>query len=113
MPGLGHKEEVEDAGDNLAENCDEGDGEGKASGRITDAEVLELSAKLASHWKKLAPKLGLPDEKLAEIGDNKENSDEEKCLALLSAWVEIEGLEATQDEIVYILEGLKLANIIE
>ena len=29
------------------------------------------------------------------------------------AWVEVEGLGATQDEIVYILEGLKLASAIE
>jgi len=114
MPGLGHKEEAtemtDDVGDAIPENGEEG--EVKEIGKVTEAQVLNLSTKLASHWKKLAPKLGIADEKLAEISE-KEISDDDKCLALLKAWVEVEGLGATQDEIVYILEGLKLASAIE
>ena len=101
---------TDDVGDAIPENGEEG--EVKEIGKVTEAQVLNLSTKLASHWKKLAPKLGIADEKLAEISE-KEISDDDKCLALLKAWVEVEGLGATQDEIVYILEGLKLASAIE
>jgi len=114
MPGLGLKEESEmtdDVGDAIADNNAE-DGEVKESGKVTSAQLVELSSKLAAFWKKLAPKLGIADEKLSEISESGE-SDEEKCLALLKAWVEVEGLGATQDEIVYILEGLKLTSEVE
>ena len=67
---------------------------------------------LADHWLKLAPKLGVADDKLKEI-KAKDAGDEEKCLELLTLWQEIEGEGATRDEIVYILEGLKLASCIE
>eukprot|EP00091_Calanus_sinicus_P023443 TRINITY_DN7922_c0_g1_i1.p1 TRINITY_DN7922_c0_g1~~TRINITY_DN7922_c0_g1_i1.p1 ORF type:complete len:291 (-),score=114.46 TRINITY_DN7922_c0_g1_i1:52-924(-) len=115
MPGLGAKEETEvgmnaDVGDAIAENGEEG--EVKETGRVTDAQLVDLSTKLADSWKKLAPKLGIADDKLAEISEN-DDSDGNKCLALLKAWVEVEGPGATQDEIVYILEGLKLASAIE
>ena len=59
----------------------------------------------------MSPKLGISDEKISEI--EKENSDEERCLSLLKTWVEIEGEGATRDEIVYVLEGLKLSSEIE
>eukprot|EP00092_Neocalanus_flemingeri_P011999 GFUD01012936.1.p1 GENE.GFUD01012936.1~~GFUD01012936.1.p1 ORF type:complete len:653 (-),score=159.55 GFUD01012936.1:48-2006(-) len=116
MPGLGQKEEMSemtaDVGDAIAENLNGEEGEVKESGKVTEAQVSDLASKLASHWKKLAPKLGIADDKLAEISE-KDISDDDKCLALLKAWVEIEGLGATQDEIVYILEGLKLVSTIE
>jgi len=114
MPGLGLKEDAAemnaDVGDDIAENGEEG--EVKDSGKVTDVQLSDLATKLAGNWKKLAPKLGIPDDKLSEISEN-DDSDEEKCLALLKEWVEIEGVGATQDEIVYILEGLKLAQQIE
>eukprot|EP00090_Calanus_glacialis_P013654 TRINITY_DN2230_c0_g1_i1.p1 TRINITY_DN2230_c0_g1~~TRINITY_DN2230_c0_g1_i1.p1 ORF type:complete len:654 (-),score=223.35 TRINITY_DN2230_c0_g1_i1:66-2027(-) len=115
MPGLGAKEETEvgmsaDVGDAIAENGEEG--EVKETGRVTDAQLVDLSFKLADDWKKLAPKLGIADDKLTEISEN-DDSDGDKCLALLKAWVEVEGPGATQEEIVYILEGLKLASDIE
>jgi len=102
---------TDDVGDAIADNNAE-DGEVKESGKVTSAQLVELSSKLASFWKKLAPKLGIADEKLSEISESGE-SDEEKCLALLKAWVEVEGPGATQDEIVYILEGLKLTSEVE
>jgi len=114
MPGLGIKEDTAemnaDVGDDIAENGEEV--EAKDSGKVTDVQVSDLATKLASHWKKLSPKLGIADDRLAEISE-KDDGDEEKCLALLKEWVEIEGVGATQDEIVYILEGLKLASAIE
>ena len=67
---------------------------------------------MADNWKKLALKLGIADDKLSKISENND-SDGDKCLALLKAWVEVEGPGATQDEIVYILKGLKLASSIE
>ena len=84
----------------------------KETGRVTDAQLVDLSFKLADDWKKLAPKLGIADDKLSKIYENND-SDGDKCLALLKAWVEVEGPGATQDEIVYILKGLKLASSIE
>ena len=98
-----------DVGDAIGENNGE-EGEVKESGRVTDAQLKDLSSNLASHWNKLAPKLGVPDEKLAEISEKCE-TDEDKCLALLKVWVEVEGPGATKDEIVYILEGLKLSSV--
>jgi len=111
MPGLAQKEETEmnaDVGDAIGENNGE-EGEVKESSRVTDAQLKDLSSNLASHWNKLAPKLGVSDEKLAEISEKCE-TDEDKCLALLKVWVEVEGPGATKDEIVYILEGLKLSS---
>ena len=35
-----------------------------AVGVLTDAQCAELASKLASHWRKLAPKLGLAEEKV-------------------------------------------------
>ena len=77
MPGLGNKEETEvginaDVGDSIAENGEEG--EVKETGRVTDAQLLDLSTKLADNWKKLALKLGTDDDKLAEISE-KDDSD--------------------------------------
>ena len=81
-------------------------------GRWRRRRLVDLSNKLADNWKKLALKLGIADDKLTEISEN-DDSDGDKCLALLKAWVEVEGPGATQEEIVYILEGLKLASDIE
>jgi len=97
-----------DVGDAIGENNGE-EGEVTESGRVTDAQLKDLSSNLSSHWNKLIPKLGVPDEKLAEISEKCE-TDGVKCLALLKVWVEVEGPGATKDEIVYILEGLKLSS---
>jgi hypothetical protein len=65
-------------------------------GRVTDVQLADLSIKLANNWKKLALKLGIADDKLAEISE-KIYSDVDKRLALLKVWVDVEGLGATQD----------------
>merc|ERR1712098_581177 len=99
--------------DDSVEDMEQGDnevGEGDENGaseedattnpKVTEEQLVDLASKLADHWSKLAPKLGIADDKLKEI--------DEKCLHLLNAWQEMEGDGATKDEIIYILEGLKL-----
>ena len=98
--------------DNEGEAEENGEEAASDNAKVTDEQAVELSSKLAEHWEKLAPKFGIADDKLAEI-KAKEESEENKCLELLKQWQEMEGEGATKDEIVYILEGLKLAECIE
>lgn len=98
--------------DNEGEAEENGEEAASDNAKVTDEQAVELSSKLAEHWEKLAPKFGIADDKLAEI-KAKEESEENKCLELLKQWQEMEGEGATKDEIVYILEGLKLAEFIE
>merc|ERR1719244_974144 len=96
---------TDDVGDSIPEtnNSD--------NGKVTDDQVVELSKRLSSHWKKLAPKLGITEDKMVEI--SVEEDGEAACLALLQAWVEMEADGATKEEIIYILEGLKLSSMVE
>jgi len=113
MPSLGIKEDQDmntDVGESITENGD--DGEVKDCGKVTEDQISQLAEKLAMHWKKLAPKLGISDDKFNHIS-NSSDSEEEKCLALLKAWVEMEGEGATRDEIIYTIEGLKISSCIE
>lgn len=121
MPGLAASKETV-VGENLTENGagemndDVGDAipentaEVAKEGKVTDAQVVELAKRLSSHWKKLAPKLGITDDKMSEISG--EEDGEAACLALLQAWVEMEAEGATKEEILYILEGLKLNTVV-
>merc|ERR1712029_308619 len=83
-----------------------------ANPKVTEEQLVDLASKLTDHWSKLAPKLGIADDKLKDIKEKYEK-DDEKCLHLLNAWQEMEGDGATKDEIIYILEGLKLVDFIE
>jgi len=76
--------------------------------KVTNEQVGELAKRLSTHWKKLAPKLGIQEDKMLEIQG--EEDSEAACLALLQAWVEMEGDGATKEEIQYILDGLKLGH---
>ena len=84
----------------------------KENNKVEESQIIQLASKLSSHWLKLAPKFGVPEEKVSEI-KSLEGDEEAKCLELLKVWVEIEGEGATKDEIIYILEGLKLTQCIE
>jgi len=107
--------EVVSNGSNGVEEEPEGEsGEGGAQeqvNRVTDKQVGELAKRLSTHWKKLAPKLGIQEDKMVEIQG--EEDSEAACLALLQAWVEMEGDGATKEEIQYILDGLKLGHQME
>ena len=98
-----------DIGEATEEN---GDSNGDANSKVADEQTAQLAAKLSEHWLKLAPKFGIADDKVNQI-KAKDSSDEEKCLDLIKLWQEIEGEGATKDEIIYILEGLKLVSCIE
>ena len=102
---------MEEGDDNTEENGDN-EQEENTNVKVSDEQIVELANKLAENWLKLAPKLGVADDKLNEIKE-KDIADSEKCLELLKLWQEIEGEGATKDEIIYILEGLKLADSIE
>jgi len=116
MPELGKPMEVtaengdmtDDVGDSIPENVNDSSVD---NGKVTDDQVVELAKRLSSHWKKLAPKLGITEDKMTEISG--EEDGEAACLALLQAWVEMEADGATKEEIMYILEGLKLSTIVE
>ena len=84
----------------------------EGNAKVTDEQAAALAEKLATHWLKLAPKFGVADDKLREIKENA-SEEQEKCLELIKLWQEIEGEGATKDEIIYILEGLKLASLID
>merc|ERR1719187_2974667 len=79
--------------------------------KLTDEQIASLAVKLADVCDKLLPKLGLPDEKVEEIKSFESN--QEKCLKLLSSWVEQEADGASPDEIKYILDSLKMSELID
>jgi len=114
MPNV-QKEEGGDVSQDLDTDMatlEETETEAKENNKVDESQILLLASKLSSEWLKLAPKFGVPEEKITEI-KTQEGDDEAKCLSLLRVWVEIEGEGATKDEIIYILEGLKLAPCIE
>merc|ERR1719427_784732 len=63
--------------------------ETKENNKVDESQIIQLASKLSSHWLKLAPKFGVPEEKLSEI-KSLEGDEEAKCLELLKVWVEIE-----------------------
>ena len=79
-------EATEENGDNS------GDG---INTKVTDEQTVQLAAKLAEHWLKLAPKFGITDNKVSQI-KAKDSNDEEKCLELIKLWQEIEGEKERQ-----------------
>ena len=99
-------------GQENGEGCQEAQEIAEGNAKVTDEQAAALAEKLATHWLKLAPKLGVADDKLREIKENA-SEEQEKCLELIKLWQEIEGEGATKDEIIYILEGLKLASLID
>ena len=111
MPSL-QKEDTDVSQDDTEMDTEETEAPTKENSKIEEEQMVQLSSKLASHWLKLAPKFGVPDEKITEI-KNQDGDDESKCLQLLKVWVEVEGEGATKEEINYILEGLKLVSCIE
>ena len=113
MPSLQKEDSTDVSQDGDTEmETEETEAPAKENSKIEEEQMVQLATKLSSHWLKLAPKFGVADEKITEI-KNQEGDDETKCLTLLKAWVEVEGEGATKDEIIYILEGLKLASCIE
>ena len=113
MPSLQKEDSTDVSQDGDPEmDTEEAEAPAKENSKIEEEQMVQLSSKLSSHWLKLAPKFGVSDEKLSEI-KKQDGDDEAKCLQLLKVWVEIEGEGATKDEIIYILEGLKLASCIE
>jgi len=117
MPNAANKDDSVDdmeQGDNEAEGEENGGNaeDANTNPKVTESQLVDLSIKLADHWAKLVPKLGIADDKLEEI-KTKYDRDDSKCLHLLNAWQEMEGDGATKDEIIYILEGLKLVDFIE
>merc|ERR1712012_328105 len=109
---MGEDAEDVDIGEAAEENGDNNGDAATANSKVTDEQTVQLAAKLSEHWLKLAPKFGIADDKVNQI-KAKDSSDEEKCLDLIKLWQEIEGEGATKDEIIYILEGLKLVSCIE
>ena len=78
------------------------------------AEMLtKLAEKIAKDWKKLVPKLGLTPDDVKKINDDGKDDDKAKAKLMLDKWVEIEGEGATKDEMMYILEGLKMGSLAE
>ena len=113
MPSLQKEDSTDVSQDGDPEmDTEEAEAPAKENSKIEEEQMVQLSSKLASHWLKLAPKFGVPDEKITEI-KNQDGDDEAKCLQLLKVWVEVEGEGATKEEINYILEGLKLVSCIE
>jgi THO complex subunit 1 len=116
MPGIGVKEEngeiPSDPNDDVGEmgesmEKEEDESEMKGSVRCTPEQLAALSKILADHYSKLAPKLGIEKEDVKKFEEAHEKNDE-RCLALLAQWSEMEGDGATKDEISYIVAGLKV-----
>jgi hypothetical protein len=106
---------MDEVGDAIPEAAGAPEAAGKAeegSALVTDAQCQELAARLASHWRKLAPKLGLAEEKVTQLEAEVEG-EAERCDLVLAAWKDLEGEGATKEEILYVLEGLKLSEKVE
>jgi len=119
MPGIGVKEEngevTSDPNDDVGEMGDSMEKEDEESDmkvplRCTVEQLEALSKLLGEHYTKLAPKLGIEKDKVKEVEETHEKNDE-RCLALLSLWAEMEGDGATREEIAYIVDGLKVSGV--
>ena len=55
---------MDEVGDAIPDQAGLEEAKFSSSGLVTDCHCTELAARLAEHWKKLAPKLGLSDEKV-------------------------------------------------
>ena len=55
---------MDEVGDAIPDQAGLEEAKSSSSGLVTDCHCTELAARLAEHWKKLAPKLGLSDEKV-------------------------------------------------
>ena len=98
---------MDEVGDAIPESAG-GEAAGEELLLVTDAHCAELAARLAAHWRRLAPKLGLAEDKVAAMEAEVEG-DEDRCALVLAAWKDQEGEGATREEIQYVLGGLKLA----
>ena len=99
---------------------------------MVSASILsQLAVKVAPNWKKLVSKLGLSKDEVAAI--EKEKEDEKgrekrneqtsfgyhitflpgRAELMFKKWSETEGEGATHDELLYILEGLKMKDVAE
>ena len=105
-------ESMEEENGDAEENGEGSQENAEGNAKVTEEQAAALAEKLATQWLKLAPKFGVADDKLREIKE-KASEEQEKCLELIKLWQEIEGEGATKDEIIYILEGLKLASLID
>ncbi len=74
--------------------------------------LAQLGAKLSENWRKLVPKLGLTKDQQDQI-EKASDAEAERARALLKKWAELEGVGATYEEIVYVLEGLKMGHLVE
>nr|CAG4648545.1 EOG090X0324 [Polyphemus pediculus] len=90
------------------EEADEADDSDKKPPVLCTMEQLTLLAKrLATNWKLLAPKLGFQtDEVEYFVSQNTEPELQAKNMFLI--WLEREALDATPENLLYTLEGLKL-----
>ena len=55
---------MDEVGDAIPDQAGLEEAKTASSGLVTDCHCTELATRLAEHWKKLAPKLGLADEKV-------------------------------------------------
>eukprot|EP00088_Acartia_fossae_P007131 TRINITY_DN1331_c0_g1_i2.p1 TRINITY_DN1331_c0_g1~~TRINITY_DN1331_c0_g1_i2.p1 ORF type:complete len:499 (-),score=191.67 TRINITY_DN1331_c0_g1_i2:121-1488(-) len=102
----------------------DGDGEAAANGdsngtdakdmnsKLTDEQIAQLAVKLAEKWEALIPKFCLPQEKVDECKEAS-GGNEEKCLKLLTAWVQQDQDGASPAELTYLLGSLKMGQLID
>ncbi|TRY63385.1 hypothetical protein TCAL_11711 [Tigriopus californicus] len=110
-------DEVDPPNDSKGVTGDDDDENNGTGGKVgpdlcTETMLEKLAVKVGKYWKKMAPKLGVADEAVAKIGQE-DGEDKDRCLKLFKQWIEIEAEGATVDEMIYILEGLKMKPLAE
>lgn len=90
---------------------DESEASAPAAFVCTPEQLEKLAENLSTveNWKKITPKLGFTDEDIEKMFEEKKVTEtKDKILLMLTKWSEVEGPGATNEEIIYILEGAKM-----
>lgn len=85
---------------------------GKVGLHCTEEQLKKLADNIGDQWRKVLPKLGL-DTKVNQQFEAAETDEKKQALLMLEKWVAEEGEAATKEDLVYILEGLKMDSVVE
>ncbi len=79
---------------------------------VTVEQMEKLAANLGDKWKKFIPKLAFSKEDQAKF-ETEGKSDKEAAVLMFKKWAEAEGDGAVKDELVYVVESLKMGDMLK
>jgi len=106
------KVKTENGDDHTQSSETTGDTDTGASVVCTDEQFLKLSQCVKEYWRKMIPKLGLTAENVKSFEEAK-TDEADRAYLMLTTWAKQEGEAATKEEVIYVLDGLVAAKVID